>query len=132
MRDLTASLLALALTAPVACTHDDRDAETPTRPAPASAGGDVGPPAPPGTSEPTVPGVPNASQGLLDNTTPNQAATFGDSRTAIKPGAVAQVDAATGGSVGTGGTIGSGGTFGSGGLGGGSGGVGSGGSPIGR
>src|SRR6185436_590019 len=63
MRDLGKVLLVLTLGVPGACTRDVRDTETPVR---AIAGNEQGPPSAPApaiTNEPTVPGVPNASEG---------------------------------------------------------------------
>jgi hypothetical protein len=66
MRDLTRAAVLLAITLPIACAHDARNAVAPTEPGPVSAGRDTGPPAPAVTNEPTVPGVPNASEGLVE------------------------------------------------------------------
>ena len=56
MRDIRAMLIALLLATPFGCWPKDRGPASPPR---GSAGGSVGPQAP-ATTEPPVPGVPNA------------------------------------------------------------------------
>lgn len=106
MRDSTAVAILLFVAVPIACTHDDRDTESPAGRVPGSAGGEMGPAAPAITNEPVVPGVPNASGNHpASSIDTNPGPTLTDSRTTIKPMGIAE--RATGG---TGGTIGTGGT----------------------
>jgi hypothetical protein len=103
MRDLGKLLLVLTLAVPGACTRDVRDTETPVR---AVAGNDQGPPGSPApsiTNEPTVPGVPNASEGAATpaglNPTTAFVGTSSLSQPTVGPGA-----AGNGGALGTGGS----------------------------
>jgi hypothetical protein len=106
MRDSTKVAILLFVSIPFACTHDDRDAESPAGRVPGSAGGEVGPAPPAVTNEPLVPGVPNASGDQpASSIDPNPGSTLTDSRTTIKPMGIAQRAAGgTGGTLGTGGT----------------------------
>ncbi len=99
MRNFTAAVIALLITIPLACRHEDRDAESPAGRVPGSAGGDV---APAGPDAPLVPGVPNASSNDAFEGNPGQ--TLTDSRNTIKPDGISRHPVGSGGTLGAGGS----------------------------
>jgi hypothetical protein len=105
MRDFTATVIAIAITLPLACRHEDRDPESPAGRVPGRAGGDVGP----GPDAPVVPGVPNASSGEPPGAFDTSSGpTLTDSRNTIKPDGISRHPAGSGGTLGTGGSGGTG------------------------
>jgi hypothetical protein len=111
MRNSTAVVIALLVSVPFACAHDDRNAESPGGRVPGSAGGEMGPAAPSVTQAPVVPGVPNATgDSPPSSLNPSPGPAMTDSRTTIKPMGIAHLSAGTHATLGTGGT-GSGGTL---------------------
>jgi hypothetical protein len=113
MRDVRPLLIALLLTAPFACSHENRGANSPTMGTAGSsaagngmagkgtAGNDAEPPA----SERGAPGATNATYATNGTTRFNRpGGAFEDSRTTIKPNGMAQpLPPGSGGTIGSGG-----------------------------